>query len=744
MSEDKIIVKFIPEGDKALVAAINNLDISIRQLLLTSAKSIRTSSKQILNNNKLSEQIVKLKLDNEKLRINIAHVNKNMAEYNKNTIIGTRNTRILGGSIAVLRSKLLVASFAFAMLSKTIGSFAKESGRAMDIFNKFNVVFGEGADKAREWAQSFSNSVGYAQHTIEEYMSTFQDVFVPIGFARDKATILSKALTQLALDVSSFNDKVDPDVISSFKSAITGISRAVLDYGIIIRAAELEEKAYNFGITETVRELTEEEKVLTRVTIMVKSSKDAIGDKKKTLHDYNNALKTLGENWKTTSKAIGDGVKPLAAIVVDLASHFIRTDVLKGYAIAITGIVTALVLYKRAAIMAAIATTSFKYALIKTGIGVFVVALGEMTASLLRYKNAAALVPSVNDDIEASLKRLTEELKNSKTGVTDLTNTWEIYGDQYTTVYDQIIIAKMKLNGATEKAIKISENEIWYINEIIKLKKDYWDKTIEERRAIDHLIITYDTLRKLNIQLIDQKYKHITVEELLDPIFMRTNTAITQNIEFLKSLVEQYKGTEYSAVALAEMIAILNSALANVGQSVYPKKTSFNEMVTGINQVTQATIDLSAASAETTLQQLELAKAATIANSIAGAAMAFKDGGIPGALAGIAMMISMMANLAQIDNQIAEVKKTRRYAYGGLIRGKSHSSGGEIIEAEGGEYVFKRDTVKSIGIETLNKVNETGKLGNNINVYITAPLIDETVRDSIIPAIVRAQKMGLA
>ena len=58
-----------------------------------------------------------------------------------------------------------------------------------------------------------------------------------------------------------------------------------------------------------------------------------------------------------------------------------------------------------------------------------------------------------------------------------------------------------------------------------------------------------------------------------------------------------------------------------------------------------------------------------------------------------------------------------------------------MIEAERGEFVMRRSAVQSVGLENLNRMNEGGGGTSNVTVNISAPLVDETVAESIIPAI---------
>ncbi|BCV06568.1 MAG: hypothetical protein CM15mV137_240 [uncultured marine virus] len=82
------------------------------------------------------------------------------------------------------------------------------------------------------------------------------------------------------------------------------------------------------------------------------------------------------------------------------------------------------------------------------------------------------------------------------------------------------------------------------------------------------------------------------------------------------------------------------------------------------------------------------------------------------------------------------------YETGGLVGGRRHSQGGTLIEAEQGEFVMSRSAVQAVGLEQMNEINQGNTGGVTVNV--TAPLVDETVVDSIIPAIEKATRLNLA
>ena len=46
----------------------------------------------------------------------------------------------------------------------------------------------------------------------------------------------------------------------------------------------------------------------------------------------------------------------------------------------------------------------------------------------------------------------------------------------------------------------------------------------------------------------------------------------------------------------------------------------------------------------------------------------------------------------------------------GKLTGPSHDQGGIILEAEGGEYIVKKESVDKLGKGTLDHINKTGTL----------------------------------
>ena len=53
-------------------------------------------------------------------------------------------------------------------------------------------------------------------------------------------------------------------------------------------------------------------------------------------------------------------------------------------------------------------------------------------------------------------------------------------------------------------------------------------------------------------------------------------------------------------------------------------------------------------------------------------------------------------------------KKFKKYPHGGMLEGAQHEEGGIAIEAEGGEYIVKSDSVNEGTLPVLELINELG------------------------------------
>ena len=120
----------------------------------------------------------------------------------------------------------------------------------------------------------------------------------------------------------------------------------------------------------------------------------------------------------------------------------------------------------------------------------------------------------------------------------------------------------------------------------------------------------------------------------------------------------------------------------------------------------------------------------------------------------MALLTAGLAEASMIEAQIKHAQNVGfsgggapKFAEGGYVGGRLHSQGGTMIEAERGEFVMSRNAVESIGLETLNQMNQSGG-GAGINVTVTGNVLTQDfvegeLAESIKEAVRRGSDFGL-
>ncbi len=210
------------------------------------------------------------------------------------------------------------------VISGVLAMAVREASNAQEMISKFNVVFRDQAPVIEQWAKTLGTAVKRSRFEIMGMAASLQDTFVPMGFAREKAAELSKGLVELAIDVASFNNKADAEVIRDFQSALVGNTETVRKYGIVITAAQVEQEILNRGWATSKSEITEAMKVQARYTMIIDGSTDAIGDAGRTSGSFANEMKGVKASIQEAAIVIGDTLLPILSKMINKVNTVVR------------------------------------------------------------------------------------------------------------------------------------------------------------------------------------------------------------------------------------------------------------------------------------------------------------------------------------------------------------------------------------------------------------------------------------
>lgn len=186
----------------------------------------------------------------------------------------------------------------------------KVASDATEMNSQFNVVFGNMTDTMNTWAKTQAEALGRSETSLKEYLSGLQDTFVPMGFARDQAATLSKAVTVLGLDLSSFKNRNPEEVFKLMTSAMVGNNEAVRSLGINITEHTIKQELLRQGFKGNILEATQQQKALARLNIMFQQTKDAQGDLVRTNEELTNKWRSATDRVKEIAISFGELLLP--------------------------------------------------------------------------------------------------------------------------------------------------------------------------------------------------------------------------------------------------------------------------------------------------------------------------------------------------------------------------------------------------------------------------------------------------
>lgn len=195
------------------------------------------------------------------------------------------------------------------------GALINLAANAAETQNRFEAVFGVMTSQAEQFVDALATNVGRDPFQIKETFSSLQSFGLGLGFAQDESLGMAKTVQALALDFASFNNITDDDAQQRFISGLSGSSEVFDRYGINIKEAALEQESYRLGINKSSADMTEQEKVIARLSIIYRSmsSQGAVGDAMKTADSFSNQSKRLGANLSQIGTIIGTELLPAVA-----------------------------------------------------------------------------------------------------------------------------------------------------------------------------------------------------------------------------------------------------------------------------------------------------------------------------------------------------------------------------------------------------------------------------------------------
>ena len=200
-----------------------------------------------------------------------------------------------------------------------IASWITESNKYIEDLNLFTASLGDYADEAKKYAEQVGEVMGIDPAEWMRNQGIFNTIIKGFGVAGDRAYLMSKNLTQLGYDISSFYNISYEDAFTKLQSGIAGELEPLRRLGYDLSVARLQQEAYTLGIEKKVSAMTQAEKSELRYYAIMTQVTTAQGDMARTLNAPANQLRVLQAQVIQCARALGNIFIPVLNAVLPYA-----------------------------------------------------------------------------------------------------------------------------------------------------------------------------------------------------------------------------------------------------------------------------------------------------------------------------------------------------------------------------------------------------------------------------------------
>lgn len=231
------------------------------------------------------------------------------------------------------RAAQLVSLKAIATyLSNAVTKF-NDFYEATDLFNN---AMGELSGQATELINKMESLLGIDPTEAMTNIATIQSLATSFGLASDKAYILSKNLTQLAYDESSYWNKDTATTFTAIASAISGELEPIRRLGVDLSQARLQQELLALGFNKQVSSLSQADKAVLRYIAIMKQTTNIQGNLAQTISSPANMVRILKSEISQLAKAVGQLLYPAFKAILPVL--IAAVDLIKEFAISLASV----------------------------------------------------------------------------------------------------------------------------------------------------------------------------------------------------------------------------------------------------------------------------------------------------------------------------------------------------------------------------------------------------------------------
>ena len=205
----------------------------------------------------------------------------------------------------------------------SLKAIADYLGNAVAKFNDFyeatdmfSVSMGEMTESANQFINKMETLLGIDPTEAMNNMASVYSMVHSFGMASDKAYTLSQNLTQLGYDLASLRNMKTSETFTKLRSAMAGELEPVLQLGVDISQARLQQELLELGFNKQISTLSQADKATLRYIAIMKQLTYVQGNLGETLASPSNMIRMLKAQLNNLARDIGSLLYPALKMIL--------------------------------------------------------------------------------------------------------------------------------------------------------------------------------------------------------------------------------------------------------------------------------------------------------------------------------------------------------------------------------------------------------------------------------------------
>jgi hypothetical protein len=206
-------------------------------------------------------------------------------------------------------------------------AFSQMAADAEESANKVRVVFGESASAIEQWSKSAVQNLAMTSKEAQDAAATFGIFAQGAGLAADDTVNFSKAMVQLATDMTSLMGgagATTAEAIEAIGAALRGEFEPIRRYGVILDVATVQQEAMRLGLIKQGEELNRTARLLATQSLILKQAEVAQGDFARTSGSAANQQRVQVAAAKEQAIAFGRQLLPVMQVVIGAVARLLK------------------------------------------------------------------------------------------------------------------------------------------------------------------------------------------------------------------------------------------------------------------------------------------------------------------------------------------------------------------------------------------------------------------------------------